>query len=62
MCCALAVKGDKPLLVGRVGLKTDFELPPGERDVVEKLLLAGVVRRGCREVHRRGGAARSCRG
>jgi hypothetical protein len=37
----LAVKGDKPLLVGRVGLKTDFELPPGDRDVVEKLLLAG---------------------
>ena len=38
----LAVKGDKPLLVGRLGLKTDFELPPGDRDVVEKLLLAGV--------------------
>ncbi len=41
----LAVKSDtpqdKPLLLGRVGLKTDFELPPGDRDVVEKLLLAG---------------------
>jgi AsmA-like C-terminal region len=37
----LAVKGEKPLLVGRVGLTTDFELPPGDRDVVEKLLLAG---------------------
>ncbi len=37
----LAVKGGKPLLVGRVGLHTDFELPPGERDVIEKLLLAG---------------------
>ena len=37
----LAVKGEKPLLVGRVGLQTDFELPPGDRDVVEKLLLAG---------------------
>jgi len=37
----LAVRGDEPLLVGRVGLKTDFELPPGDRDVVEKLLLAG---------------------
>jgi hypothetical protein len=37
----LAVRGDTPLLVGRVGLKTDFELPPGDRDVVEKLLLAG---------------------
>jgi hypothetical protein len=36
----LAVRGDT-LLVGRVGLKTDFELPPGDRDVVEKLLLAG---------------------
>ena len=36
----LAVKGD-PLMLGRVGLQTDFELPPGERDVVEKLLLAG---------------------
>ena len=37
----LAVKGDTPLLVGRVALKTDFELPPGDRDVIEKLLLAG---------------------
>ncbi len=41
----LAVKGDKPLdkplLVGRVTLKTDFELPPGDRDVIEKLRLSG---------------------
>ena len=37
----LAVKGGQPLLVGRVGLHTDFELPPGERDVIEKLVLAG---------------------
>ena len=37
----LAVKGDPPLMVGRVGLQTDFELPPGEKDVVAKLLLAG---------------------
>jgi hypothetical protein len=37
----LAVKGDTPLLVGRVALKTDFELPPGDRDVIEKLLLSG---------------------
>jgi hypothetical protein len=37
----LAVKGEKPLIVGRVGLQTDFELPPGDRDVVEKLRLAG---------------------
>ena len=36
----LAVKGD-PLMVGQVGLQTDFDLPPGERDVIEKLLLAG---------------------
>ena len=37
----LAVKGGKPLLVGRVALLTDFELPPGDRDVIEKLRLAG---------------------
>jgi hypothetical protein len=36
----LAVKGD-PLMVGRVGLQTDFDLPPGEKDVIERLLLAG---------------------
>ena len=38
----LAVKGDKPLLVGRVGLRTDFLLPPGEPDVIERLELNGV--------------------
>jgi hypothetical protein len=37
----LAVKAEKPLMVGRVGLETDFELPPGEADVIEKLRLAG---------------------
>jgi hypothetical protein len=37
----LAVKGDKPLMVGRVGLHTLFKLPPGERDVMEKLMLDG---------------------
>jgi hypothetical protein len=37
----LTMKGDTPLVVGRVVLQSDFELPPGERDVVEKLLLAG---------------------
>ena len=37
----LAAKGDKPLLVGRVALRTDFELPPGDRDVIEKLQLTG---------------------
>ena len=52
----LAAKGDKPLLVGRVALRTDFELPPGDRDVIEKLQLAGTVRRRRGEVHRRRGA------
>ena len=37
----LAVKGERPLLVGRVALETDFDLPPGDRDVIEKLLLSG---------------------
>ena len=37
----LAVKGEKPLLVGRVGLKTDFHLPPGEPDVIDRLELQG---------------------
>jgi hypothetical protein len=37
----LAVKGDKPLMTGRVGLDTEFDLPPGDRDVIEKLQLAG---------------------
>ncbi len=37
----LAMKGDKPLLVGKVALHTDFDLPPGDRDVIEKLLLDG---------------------
>ncbi len=37
----LAVKGDQPPLTGRVGLQTDFHLPPGERDVIERLELQG---------------------
>jgi hypothetical protein len=37
----LAMKGDTPLLVGKVALHTDFDLPPGDRDVIEKLLLDG---------------------
>ena len=37
----LAVKGEKPLLSGRVGLKTDFHLPPGEPDVIDRLELQG---------------------
>jgi hypothetical protein len=37
----LAVKADKPLMLGRVGLDTEFDLPPGDQDVIEKLQLAG---------------------
>jgi hypothetical protein len=37
----LAVKGEEPLLRGRVGLETDFHLPPGERDVIDRLELQG---------------------
>lgn len=37
----LAVKGEEPLMVGRVGLKTDFLLPPGEPRVIERLQLQG---------------------
>ena len=36
----LAMKGE-PLLVGKVALHTDFDLPPGDRDVIDKLLLDG---------------------
>lgn len=37
----LAVKSDQPLMVGDVALRTEFLLPPGEADVVERLRLAG---------------------
>ena len=37
----LAVKSQKPLLLGRVGLSSDFLLPPGEGDVIERLQLSG---------------------
>ncbi len=37
----LAVKGEEPLLTGRIVLQTDFHLPPGERDVIERLELQG---------------------
>jgi hypothetical protein len=37
----LAVNTAKPPMTGRLHLKTQFELPPGKRDVVEKLRLAG---------------------
>jgi hypothetical protein len=37
----LATKAKTPLMVGRVALHTDFLLPPGERDVMERLQLTG---------------------
>ena len=42
----LAAKGDKPLMIGRVGLDADFHLPPGDQDVIEKLRLAGKFKVG----------------
>lgn len=37
----LAVDAKEPLLTGGVALQTDFHLPPGERDVIERLELKG---------------------
>lgn len=37
----LSVKTEKPLMVGDVALQTDFLLPPGEADVIDRLRLAG---------------------
>jgi hypothetical protein len=37
----LAVKTTQPLMTGALQLKADMTLPPGEADVVERLLLAG---------------------
>jgi AsmA-like protein len=37
----LSVKSPQPLLSGRLALQTDFLLPPGKEDVVDKLRLAG---------------------
>ncbi len=37
----LAVKGDRPLLLGDIALKTDLEIPPGEAEVVDKMHLDG---------------------
>ncbi len=37
----LAVKGAKPMLTGRIDLRTKFLLPAGEASVVEKLQLQG---------------------
>ena len=38
---ALAVKGDKPLMTGSVSLRTHFDLPPGEGEIVDRLKLNG---------------------
>jgi hypothetical protein len=38
----LAVKSRQPPMTGALALKTKFDLPPGDRDVVEKLKLDGV--------------------
>jgi hypothetical protein len=38
----LAVKTARPPMTGALTLKTKFELPPGDRDVVQKLALDGV--------------------
>ena len=37
----LAVKSKRPPLTGRIALHTDFVLPPGKADVVDKLRLTG---------------------
>ena len=37
----LAVKADKPMMTGRVQIKTKFLLPAGEADVIDKLSLEG---------------------
>lgn len=37
----LATKAQTPLMVGDIALHTDFLLPPGERDVMERLQLTG---------------------
>ena len=42
----LAVKGDKPVMTGRMQLKTKFLLPAGDRDVIERLELDGTFKLG----------------
>jgi len=37
----LAIKSDKPFMTGIVSLKTKFNLPPGDVDVIDKLALDG---------------------
>src|SRR3982074_3157396 len=39
----LAVRTDPPIMTGLVRLKTKFDLPPGERDVPNRLKLAGAL-------------------
>ncbi|MGA8149620.1 MAG: AsmA-like C-terminal region-containing protein [Terriglobales bacterium] len=40
----LAVRTDPPVMTGSVQLKTDFDLPPGEPDLANRLKLAGTFR------------------
>lgn len=37
----LAMKSEEPVLSGQIALHTDFTLPPGEADVIERLRLNG---------------------
>ncbi len=37
----LAVKAKQPLMVGGIAFKTKFDLPPGDKDIIEKLHLVG---------------------
>lgn len=37
----LAMKADKPFLTGGVGLKLKFELPPGQGEIADRLLISG---------------------
>ena len=37
----LAIRTDPPIMTGTVRLKTNFDLPPGEPDVANRLKLAG---------------------
>ena len=37
----LAVKSKKPFMTGGVSFKTKFDLPPGEQDIADKLILNG---------------------
>ena len=37
----LAVKAERPMLVGQLALHADFKLPPGKADVIDKLRLNG---------------------